>query len=122
MRLTNGEQKEAREKATCLYLNSTLGVTSAVACAAPNILSRVNFSLDTIRNLPVPVLTDEQANTLAGVFDAHAEAELSTLADAAVDPVRIVLDEAVAETLGVPPDTIAQARSELCREPSVQGR
>lgn len=122
VRLTNGEQKEAREKATCLYFNSTLGIAGAVACAAPNILSRVNFSLDTIRNLPVPVLTDEQASALARVFDARSDAELLTLADAAVDPVRIALDEAVAETLGVPPDTIAQARSELSREPSVRGR
>lgn len=110
------------QKAYSVYFNSTLGITSAVACAAPNILSRVNFSLDTIRSLPVPILTDEQANALAGVFDALSYAELLNLADAAVDPVRIALDAAVAETLGVPPDTIAQARSELCREPSVQGR
>ncbi|MYB11262.1 MAG: SAM-dependent DNA methyltransferase [Acidimicrobiia bacterium] len=112
----------SKQRAYSVYFNSTLGVASAVACAAPNILSRVNFSLDTIRNLPVPVLTDEQANALAGVFDARSDAELLNLADAAVDSVRIALDEAVAETLGVPPDTIAQARSELCREPSVQGR
>ncbi|MCQ3812401.1 MAG: hypothetical protein KTV68_17825 [Acidimicrobiia bacterium] len=81
----------------------------------------MNFSLDAIRSIPVPELTDQQARTLADAFDTYAEAELLTLADAASDPVRIAVDEAVAEVLGISNDAIAQARFELSREPSVQG-
>ena len=82
----------------------------------------MNFSLDTIRRLPVPNLIDEQAQALAGIFDTNAEAELLTLADVAEDPVRIALDDAVAQALKVPPDVVAQVRFELSREPSVQGK
>ncbi|MCY3863300.1 MAG: hypothetical protein OXG30_11515 [bacterium] len=52
----------------------------------------------------------------------RAAAKRGLLAVTAAAMFHSRLDEAVAETLGVPPDTIAQARSELCREPSVQGR
>ncbi len=116
------EREREREKALSVYLNSTLGITGAIAAAAPNILSRVNFSLDTIRRLSVPNLTDEQAQALAGVFDSNAEAELLALADVAEDPARVALDDAVAQALEVPPDTVAQVRFELSREPSVQGK
>lgn len=122
VRATRGEQTQVWEKAICLYLNSTLGIVGAVAAAAPNLLTRVNFSLDAMGSIPVPELTDQQAQTLASVFDAYAEAELLTLAEIVTDPVRAAADHAVAETLGVSSDAIAQARSGLSREPSVQGR
>ncbi len=122
MEITRGDDVSAHEKAISLYYNSTLGITSAVACAAPNILSRVNFSLDTIRNLPVPDLTEEQARSLSNAFDANAEAQLLPLAHASNDPTRIALDEAIAQTLEISSDTVAQARFELSREPSVQGK
>lgn len=120
--VTRGDDVSVHEKALSLYYNSTLGITSAVACAAPNILSRVNFSLDTIRNLPVPDLTDEQARSLSNAFDANAEAQLLPLAHASNDPTRIALDEAIAQTLEISSDTVAQVRFELSREPSVQGK
>ncbi|MDE0238399.1 MAG: hypothetical protein OXN95_14340, partial [bacterium] len=121
IRIAPREREREREKALSLYLNSTLGIVSAVASAAPNVLSRVNLSLDAIRSIPVPELTDQQARTLADAFDVYAEVELLTLADATTDGVRIALDESVALALKIPLDTIAQARSELSREPSVQG-
>ena len=118
--LTRKKSREPYEKAISLYLNSTIGIISTVACAAPNILSRVNFSLDAIKNIPIPDMTDGQAQALADVFDANAEAELLALADAPNDPVRIALDEALVQALKIPSDTVAQIRTELSREPSVQ--
>ncbi|WP_420638726.1 N-6 DNA methylase [Candidatus Poriferisocius sp.] len=120
VQINRSEEGDSLEKAICLFLNSTLGVVCAVAVAAPNILSRVNFSLDATGSIPVPDLTDEQAAKLADVFDVYASEELLPLAEAAEDSVREALDNAVGRILGVPVEEMSRIRFELSREPSVQ--
>ena len=118
----DGEAARRWEKAISVWLNSTLGIASVIATAAPTILSRPKLSLDAMRRLPVPDLAPEYAASLAGVFDDHSRTELLPLSQADTCPVRQALDDAVCWTLGVPPETVASARRALTLEPSVTGQ
>ena len=119
--VVEGDSARRWEKALCAWLNSTLGLVTLIGTASPKVLSRPELSLDAMRSLQVPALTDRQAATLAGAFDEHCDTELRPLAEAQTDPTRCALDDAVCLTLGVDTETTGRARTELTREPSVTG-
>ncbi len=112
---------EKWEKAMAVWFNSTLGVVSVIGTASPRVLARPALSMDAMRRLPVPRFSADQIEHLASVFDFHADAELLTLADLNRDSVRLVLDDAVCDALGMSKDELAITRQELMREPSVLG-
>lgn len=115
----HGEGGEKWEKAASMWLNSTLGIVTAVSVAAPNILARPSFSLDAIRKIPVPAFDKTQVDSLAQAFDASADKELLPLAEIDKDDTRQEIDKAISNALAVPADIIGQIRVELSREPSV---
>ena len=109
-------------KTLTVWWNSTPGLITIIAAATPKILSRPELPIATMRSLPVPQLDADQAGILARAFDKDKAATLQPLAEAANDPVRARLDDAVSEALGWSRDAIANARSELAREPSTGWR
>ncbi len=109
------------EKAFAVWFNSTLGIVSIIGTASPKVFARPIVSLDAMRRLPVPRFSPDQIEHLASVFDFHADAELLTLADLNRDSVRLALDDAVCNVLGMSKDELAITRQELMREPSVLG-
>ena len=108
------------EKAMCVWLNSTPGVLAQIMVSTPRLLSRPDMSLEGQRSILVPDLDGGQAARLAEVFDDQQDAGQQRLTD--VDGPRRVLDEAVAEVLGLDSDEITVARRELAAEPSITAR
>ena len=83
------------------------------------------FSLDDLRNLPVPDFAALGANAaaqLAAAYDAHANDILLPLPQMDADPVRRALDAAVVAALGLDGEMAATIRRQLAAEPSVTGR
>ena len=104
----------------CVWLNSTPGVLAQIMVSTPKVLSRPEMSLEGQRNIPVPDLTESQAARLAGVFDEQRDEVQERLTS--VDGPRRILDEAVAEVLGMDAEEVAVARRELASEPAITAR
>ena len=112
-------------KALCLYLNSTPGLLSLLGGRDNRVPSYPSFSLDTLRSLPVPnfaALGTERIDLLDSWFDWLANDTLLPLPRMFEDPVRIQIDEAVSQALGLDPEWVAAIRRDLAREPSVTDR
>lgn len=107
-------------KALAVYVNSTVGVLAVLSAAAPTILSRPNLSINAMRSIPVPRLTEQQEDALAAVFDAARDEPLLPLRDAEQCPTRRQLDDAVAAALGIAQPDMVMLRREVVSEPSVQ--
>ena len=112
---------EKWEKAMSVWFNSTLGVIGVVGTASPRVFSRPALSMDAIRRLPVPKFETQEIDYLASVFDFNAETEMLTFAELDRDGVRLALDDAVCDVLGLAKDDLAITRRELMREPGVGG-
>ena len=109
------------EKAMCIYLNSTLGILASLSTSSPVVLGRPEMSLDGQRKIPIPKLDEAQITHLATIYDTHKHTRLDRLRYPDSEP-RIALDQAVAETTGIPLDQINTARRELAEEPGITGR
>ncbi len=112
-------------KAICLYLNSTPGLLTLLGGRDNRVPSYPSFSLDTLRSLPVPNLSalgTERIDLLDSWFDWLANDTLLPLPRMFEDPVRIQIDEAVSQALGLDPEWVAAIRRDLAREPSVTDR
>lgn len=121
-RFTGLDESEAdeMERAVCAYLNSTLGWVSMVGVASPKVLSRPVLSLDALRRMPVPDFDETTRSRLAVAFDKYAQTAIQPLREATNDPLRARFDTEVAAALGIDAETMATARDELAREPSVK--
>ena len=109
----------------CLYMNSTLGLLSLLGARDNRVPSYPSFSLDTLRDLPVPdfsALGTEQIDLLDSWFDWLGNDTLLPLPRMFEDPVRIQIDEVVCQALGLDQEWVANIRRELAREPSVTDR
>jgi len=115
------DNPESWEKATCVWLNCTLGILAQMLVASPKILSRIDMSLEGQRNIPVPDMTATQIDQLADVFDQYAEVKQDRFRYAD-SPARTALDAAIAEVLNIPKHEIDQARRELAKEPAITGK
>ena len=117
--------KDVAEKALCAYLNSSVGVLAMLAKRSNKAPAYPNFSLDDLRNLPVPDFTAIGSNAamqLAAAYDAHASDILLPLPQMDTDPTRRALDAAVTAALGLDGEETATIRRHLAAEPSVTGR
>ena len=109
------------EKAMCVYLNSTIGILASLSISSPFVLGMPKMSLDGQRKIPIPKLDEAQITHLATIYDTHKHTRLDRLRYPDSEP-RIALDQAVAETTGIPLDQINTARRELAEEPGITGR
>ncbi len=112
-------------KAICLYLNSTPGLLTLLGGRDNRVPSYPSFSLDTLRSLPVPNLSalgTERIDSLNSWFDWLSNDTLLPFPRMFEDPVRMQIDEAVSQALGLDPEWVAAIRRDLAREPSVTDR
>lgn len=116
---------ELLEKATCAYLNSTVGILAILGDRTNKIPSYPHFSLDDLRRVPVPdfnLLDEGQVTALATAYDTLCNFELLPLPQMEECETRKALDRTVTSALGVAPEIVASIRRELTREPSVTGK
>ncbi len=117
--------EEMLEKATCVYLNSTIGVLAILGDRRNKIPSYPHFSMADLKMIPVPdfdVLDEQQLRHLVAAFDAMQDSQLLPLQQSIDCSTRRALDEAVISALNVRPDIVTTIRRELCREPSVTNK
>ena len=110
------------EEAMCVYLNSTVGIMAHLLASTPTSLERPEMSMDGMRAIFVPNLTEDRIAILAAVYDDVKDKPLLRLRDQADDQVvRHRLDAAVCEAMDWDAEEIAGVRAELAAEPSVTG-
>lgn len=107
------------------YLNSSLGILSLLGARDNRTPLYPAFSLETLRNVPVPDLRSISAarrDALADAYRQHRNETLMPLATMENDPIRQTLDTAVADALELDIDWLAQIRIALSEEPSITAR
>ncbi len=116
------EDDEQLGSAICLWLNSTIGLLCATGGRGNKVLSRAEFSIDAQRSIPVPKFMPDALARLSWHFEMLKDETLLPLPQMHEDPVRIALDDAVTEALGLDPEWVARVRRELSQEPSITNR
>ena len=113
------------EKATCVYLNSSVGILATLGDRTNKIPSYPQFSLDDWRRIPVPdfnALEEAQVAQLAQAYEDHCQSILLPLPLIMADETRQALDEAIIAALDIDREIVAKIRHELSREPSITGK
>ncbi len=124
-RFTGSEvDSEAVEKATAVYVNSTVGVLSILGDRSNRKPTYPNFSIADLNGLVIPRALLESEKTVArlsATFDAFRNEVLEPLPLMASCTTRLALDSAVCDALDLSADTVAAIRRDLAAEPSVTG-
>ena len=125
---SNPDDREQWEKASCVWLNSTLGLVGRWWMSSRQQPGRARLSVTTIGNIPaldLRRLTPHRLRAAADIFDDFADREFLPANEAYRDPGRADLDRALAQrVLHLPPaavEGIARLRHMWCSEPSVHG-
>lgn len=120
-----GLSQAQMEKAICAYLNSSVGILALLAIRSFKTISYPYFSLGDLKDLLIPAFDNigkRSLSRLATGFDKCAESVMLPLPQMNQCPVRIALDEAVTEALGLDGETVATIRRQLSMEPSITGK
>ena len=115
----------AAENSLCAYLNSSLGILAVLGGRDNRVPSYPQFSLETLRSIPVPnlpALGGEARGRLAAAFEELKEEVLLPLPRMDEDPVRRRLDEAVIDALDLDPEWVAGIRRALAEDPCISNR
>lgn len=110
----------AREKALVLWLNSTLGLITLLANREETEGAWIDFKKPVLASLPtlnVEILSANQIERLALLYDKVCTQSLLPLPRMSEDPVRAKVDQAIAKTLKLPDFSIL--RELLAQEPVV---
>ena len=121
----DGDDKKLREKALCLYLNSSMGILALMGVRDFKKLGYPNFSVDSISKLIVPdldKLTSKKMSALAAAFDRYAKAEFLHFREMSACDTRRHIDNAIADAFGIPQEIMEEIRELLSREPSISGK
>ena len=116
--LTDGHDRERREKALVVWLNSTPALILLLGRREETRGPWIQFKKPTVRDLPVldvRALDDGSVGKLSIVFDSVAKSVVRPFPEMADDPVRAKIDAAVSDTLGLPP--LDELREALSCEP-----
>ena len=109
-------------KPLCLYLNSTPGLLTLMGVRDNRVPAYPSFSLDTLRDLPVPdlrALPEDRKAMLDSSFDQFWNIHLLPFPQMAKDDFRQQIDDVVAQALELDSEWLGRVRRELAREPSV---
>ena len=115
----------ATQAALCAWLNSSPGLLAILGGRDNRKPSYPQFSLDTLRSIPVPnfpELGDDARDALAAAYEELKDEVLLPFPQLDEDPVRKRLDAAVTEALRLDPEWVAQIRRALAEEPSVTNK
>ena len=112
-------------KATCLYLNSSLGILSLLGIRSMKFLTYPPFSLDGLRRMPLPDWRDGElalgVYRMSAEFDLLCSEEFLPLSDIGSCLTRRKVDEVVADCLKVDLERVELIRRSLSEEPCVLG-
>ena len=111
--------------ALCMYLNSSIGLLGLLGGRDNRIPSYPSFSIDSLRQLPVPdfaAVDSDALDFLSARFNRLQDDILLPLPQINDDPVRRQVDDAVIEALGLDPEWVARIRRSLSQEPSITNR
>ena len=114
-----------REKALCVFLNSSVGILSLLGDRTNKKPTYPNLSIDDLRKLAVPDFTkigESAIQTLASAYDLLADRTLLPLSQMDSCDTRLALDAAICTTLDIDPETVHTIRRSLAAEPSVTGK
>ncbi len=114
------ENDENVEKALELWLNSTPGIISLLSCRVSTEGSWVQFKkpvLEQLLVLDVRKLLPEQIQQLVEIYNQAARTELLPLSKMLSDNTREIIDNAIADVLGLP--SFDMLRQSLAREPMI---
>ena len=121
----NVSGQKAREKALCLYINSSLGVLALLGVRDFKTLNYPHFSKESLGELPVPdfgKMPENKIKAMAAAFDKNNTAKFMPLRCMNRCPNRKKIDNAVADALGVSRDDLDELRELLPTEPSISGK
>ena len=119
---------ETVRKVFALWANSTLGMMVHWTQGQRTQTGRSTTQIAALHRIPCPrldCLPEAKLRRAAASFDGLAASEMRPACQAHADPVRIAIDEAVREMLGLSDEAaevIAALRRLWCAEPSVHGR
>ncbi len=119
------DDNSATQAALCAWLNSSPGLLVILGNRDNRKPSYPQFSLKTLRVIPVPnfpELGDDVRDALAAAYEELKDEVLLPFPQMDEDPVRKRLDAAVADALELDPEWVAQIRRALSEEPSVTNR
>ena len=111
--------------ALCVWLNSSPGLLAVLGGRDNRALAYPQFSLDTLRSIPVPnfpALGDDARDELADAYETLKNETLLPFPQMNDDPVRKQLDDAVTNALNLDPEWVAQIRRALSEEPSITNK
>ena len=115
----------ATQAALCVYLNSSIGLLAVLGGRDNKKPSYPQFSLDTLRSIPVPnfpALGDDARDALADAYETLKNETLLPFPQMNDDLVRQQLDDAVTNALNLDPEWVAQIRRALSEEPSITNK
>ncbi len=115
----------ATQMVLCAYLNSSVGLLAILGGRDNRKPSYPQFSLDTLRSIPVPnfpVLGDDVRDELADAYETLKNETLLPFPQMNDDPIRKQLDDAVTNALDLDPEWVAQIRRALSEEPSITNK
>ena len=115
----------AAEQALAIYLNSSIGLLARLGGRSNRVPSYPRFAIPDLLATPVPdfrALGEGPRDALAAAFERLKDEPLAPFPMMDEDPVRLAIDEAVTEALGLDPEWVAGIRRELAREPSVTNK
>ena len=119
------DDNPATQAALCAWLNSSPGLLVILGGRDNRKPSYPQFSLVTLRSIPVPnfpELGDDIRDALAAAYEELKNEVLLPFPQMNEDPVRKRLDAAVADALELDPEWVAQIRRALAEEPSVTNK
>ena len=108
-------------KAYTAFLNSSFGVLQLLNRRSKK-LSYPAFEAGHLKTLRLPDPAKVDIDAIVRVFEQHKNTPLERLRDCVTDKVRIALDHAIADALGVDRHLTAQWRAWLAKEPSITGK
>ena len=107
------------EKALCVWFTSTPFIICLLGARSRK-LTYPNYSLDSLRSLPVPNSNDMLQ--LAEIYDNNKDKSLKPWLEMASCEVRKVIDDAVAPLVGVDSNTMDKWRRLITEEPTVSNK
>jgi hypothetical protein len=120
--LTGGSTLAQREKALVLWFNSTLGLLLLLGRREETEGSYMQFKKPVLGDLlvmDVEALTPAQLSGLESAYKRLCSEQLQSFSRLATDPVRRLIDDAIATALGLP--TLDTLRAQLGAEPLLAG-
>lgn len=108
------------QKAWCVWLNSTLGVLSFLHRRGRT-LNYSDFMPNILKSMPCPDPNTSDIDLMAAAYDELRLESLRPWNLMTECPVRINLDNAVADAIGLDRHKIVEIRNKIVREPTVSG-